>query len=53
MAYEIVGRVPKGTRIIVTRTRGLWGSMWSKAYTGISPNLTKVLLLSLWHILAN
>ena len=27
--------------------------MWSKAYTGTSPNLMKVLCLSIWYIIAN
>ena len=27
--------------------------MWGKAYTGISPNLTTVLLRSFWHIIVN
>jgi len=53
MAYEIVTRLPKETRIIVARTKGLWGSMWGKAYTGTSPNLTQVLVRSIWHIFAN
>lgn len=53
MAYEIIGMLDADTKVIVARTKWLWGSMWWKAYTGTSPNLTKVLLLSFWHILAN
>lgn len=53
MAYEIVSRMPEDARVIVARTRWLWGSMWGKAYTGDSPQLVKVLFLSLWHIVAN
>ena len=53
MAYELVSRLPKGTRIILARTTGLWGSLWSKAYTGTSPELTKVFLKSLWYMIAN
>lgn len=38
-AYMTVQAMPKGTRILAIRTRGLWGSIWSKAYQGDSPNL--------------
>lgn len=31
-AYATVRAMPKGTRILAIRTRGLWGSIWSKAY---------------------
>lgn len=53
MGYEIVWRISPDTRIITVRTRGLWGSMWWKAYTGKSPALMKVMLRSIWYILAN
>ncbi len=53
MAYEIVGMLDGDTKIIIARTKWLWGSMWGKAYTGTSPNLTAVLLRSFWHIIAN
>ena len=53
MAFEILSRLPKDTKIIVARTKGLWGSMWGKAYTGTSPDLMKVLTLSIWYIVAN
>ncbi len=53
MAFEIIKMLEGDTRIIMTRTKWLWGSMWSKAYTGTSPNLMKVLFLSFWHIIAN
>jgi acyl-CoA synthetase (AMP-forming)/AMP-acid ligase II/acyl carrier protein len=53
MAYEIVGMLEWDTRVIITRTRGLWGSMWSKAYTGDSPALISVLARSVWFLIAN
>lgn len=53
MAYELISRLPEGTKIIVARTTGLWWSLWSKAYTGTSPELTKVFLKSLWYMIAN
>lgn len=53
MAFEIVSRLPKDAKIIVARTKWLWGSIWGKAYTWESPKLMKVLLKSLWYIISN
>jgi acyl-CoA synthetase (AMP-forming)/AMP-acid ligase II/acyl carrier protein len=53
MAYEIVKMLDTDTRIIVTRTKWLWGSMWGKAYTGTSPALMRTLFASIWYIIAN
>jgi acyl-CoA synthetase (AMP-forming)/AMP-acid ligase II/1-acyl-sn-glycerol-3-phosphate acyltransferase/acyl carrier protein len=53
MAYEMVGMLTWDTRIIVTRTKWLWGSMWGKSYTGKSPELMKTLMKSIGYILAN
>ncbi|GAB0174954.1 MAG: hypothetical protein HHAS10_08330 [Candidatus Altimarinota bacterium] len=53
MAFEIVSRLPDDAKIIVARTKGLWGSIWGKAYTGESPKLMKVLTKSLWYIFSN
>lgn len=53
MAYEIVRMLEWDTRIIVVRTKWLWGSMWSKSYTGDSPKLISVILSSLTAIIAN
>lgn len=53
MAYEIVKMLEWETRIIVVRTKWLWGSMWGKSYTGNSPALTGVVLRSIWYIIAN
>ena len=52
-AYEVISTLPKNVRIIAVRTRGLWGSIWSKAYTGDSPSLFRTLLFAKWMILAN
>ena len=53
MAYEIVKMLEWDTRIIVVRTKWLWGSMWGKSYTWTSPALTGVILRSIWYIIAN
>jgi long-chain-fatty-acid--[acyl-carrier-protein] ligase len=53
MAYEIVGMLDADTRGVLLRTKGLWGSMWGKAYTGKSPEMIKTLAKSVWIILAN
>lgn len=52
-AYEVASNLPDSAKILVVRTRGLWGSVWSKAYTGESPSLGKVALFGLGAILAN
>ncbi|MGN6544256.1 MAG: AMP-binding protein [Aureliella sp.] len=40
-AYDIVGRVPE-LNIVLVRTRGVWGSMFSCAREGTVPNLAQV-----------
>lgn len=53
MAYEIISRLPDDTKVIVARTKGLWGSIWGKAYTGDSPKLMNVLFRSIKFIFLN
>lgn len=53
MAYELIQNLPKETKILLVRTRGLWGSMYSKAYHGRSPALGSNILLSCWYLIAN
>jgi 1-acyl-sn-glycerol-3-phosphate acyltransferase len=52
-AYHIVKRIPEGVQIIGVRITGLWGSMWSKAKTGKSPNFFVQLLKGTFYVLAN
>jgi len=40
-------------RIIGVRQHGLWGSIWSRAWWGKSPNFFKVFALSVFYVLAN
>ena len=37
LAYNICGDLPEGVRVIGVRTRGLWGSIWSRAGRKDSP----------------
>src|ERR1035437_3426766 len=37
-AHLLVTELPENTRVIGVRIRGLWGSMWSRAWIGNSPN---------------
>jgi len=37
LAYNICGDLPDGVRVIGVRTRGLWGSIWSRAGRSASP----------------
>lgn len=52
-AQIIVSKIPDDVTIIGVRTTGLWGSMWSKARTGKSPNFMILLLKGMFYILAN
>gem|GEM_PF-4310422 len=38
-AFEILKYAPKNVEILTIRTSGLWGSMWSKADSGQTPNM--------------
>lgn len=52
-AYHIVISMPETTQIIGVRIRGLWGSIFSKANTGRSPNIFKQLLKGAFFVIAN
>ncbi|MCK9639165.1 MAG: 1-acyl-sn-glycerol-3-phosphate acyltransferase [Prolixibacteraceae bacterium] len=52
-AYHIVAKLPEDVRVIGVRISGLWGSMWSKAKTGKSPNFFFQLLKGLFFVLLN
>jgi long-chain-fatty-acid--[acyl-carrier-protein] ligase len=49
---EILAAVPDAN-VVVVRTRGLWGSMFSFAQTGAAPKLTRTLLKGAGLLLAN
>ncbi|MEI6060806.1 MAG: lysophospholipid acyltransferase family protein [Bacteroidota bacterium] len=52
-AYHIVSTIPENVQIVGVRITGLWGSMWSKAKTGKSPDFIVQLLKGIFYILAN
>ena len=52
-AYRLVGELDENTRVIGVRQNGLWGSVWSRAWWGKSPNFFKVVALSGFYVLAN
>ncbi len=49
---DIVNAVPT-VQLVAVRTRGLWGSSFSFAFTGGQPNLVKALLRGIGVIIAN
>jgi 1-acyl-sn-glycerol-3-phosphate acyltransferase len=52
-AFHIVKALPGDVQIIGVRISGLWGSMWSKAKTGKSPDFFIQLLKGIFYVLAN
>jgi long-chain-fatty-acid--[acyl-carrier-protein] ligase len=52
-AFHIVDKIPDGVQIVGVRITGLWGSMFSKAKTGKSPNFFGQLLKGMLLVLAN
>ena len=52
-AYRLVKELDDSTRVIGVRQHGLWGSVWSRAWWGKSPDFFKVFALSIFYVLAN
>ena len=54
LAYNICRELPVGTRVIGVRTRGLWGSIWSRAGRDSSPKFVPTLVKSvlLWFLVS-
>ena len=52
-AYQTVQGLGKKTRVLLVRTRGLWGSIWSNAWTGETPSLVGGIVKGLFYLLAN
>ncbi len=52
LAWEICGDLPQNVRVVGVRTRGLWGSVWSRAGRDSSPPFVPTLLKSvlLWFL---
>ena len=52
-AFHIVKNLPENTRVIAVRTTGVWGSIFTKAYSGKWPKLIYNLWLWIYFLLAN
>ncbi len=52
-AHEIVKSLPDNVQIIGVRINGLWGSQWSKAWTGSSPNFALNVMKGILYTLCN
>ncbi len=52
-AYEMLKNMPDDVQVVGVRINGLWGSMWSKAYTGKSPNFIKSVLKGFVYAIGN
>ncbi len=52
-AYLLINDSTDDLRIIAVRINGLWGSMWSRAWIGVSPPFVKTLLKSVFLVFAN
>lgn len=52
-AFHIVKTIPEEVQIIGVRITGLWGSMFSKALSGKSPDFFLQLLKGIFYVVAN
>ena len=54
LAYNVCRELPDGVRVLGVRTRGLWGSIWSRKGRTSSPNFVLTLLkgVFLWFFVA-
>ncbi|MEA3318102.1 MAG: lysophospholipid acyltransferase family protein [Bacteroidota bacterium] len=52
-AYVVASTMPDNVEIIGARFRGLWGSMWSKAWDGTRPIFLKTFLKGIFYFFAN
>jgi len=52
-AWAVVNNLPDNTQVIGVRIHGLWGSMWSRAWTGKVPDFFKTFLKGVFYIFAN
>ena len=48
LAYNICGDLPEGVHVIGVRTRGLWGSIWSRAGRSDSPSFVPTFIKSVF-----
>ena len=48
LAYNICGDLPQGVHVLGVRTRGLWGSIWSRAGRSDSPAFVPTFIKSVF-----
>ena len=48
LAYNMCGDLPEGVRVIGVRTRGLWGSIWSRKGRKASPSFVPTFIKSVF-----
>ena len=48
LAYNICGDLPQGVHVLGVRTRGLWGSIWSRAGRSDSPSFVPTFVKSVF-----
>lgn len=52
-AWAVANNLPENTQVIGVRIHGLWGSMWSRAWTGSVPDFFKTFLKGVFYTFAN
>ena len=52
-AWAIVNALPEDVQVVGVRISGLWGSMWSRAWIGKSPNVEVTALKAIFYVIAN
>jgi len=51
-AFRLTSELPEHIKLIGVRISGLWGSRWSRAHTGKTPDFVNVFLKSLGYLLS-
>jgi len=52
-AFSVTSHLPDNTKVVGVRIKGLWGSMWSKAWNGKRPNFLTTYLIAIILFFAN
>lgn len=51
--YQIVQHLPENTKVLWIKTRGLWWSIWSRAWDNSETGFWKAYLKCIWYVFAN
>lgn len=52
-AHSMTSKLPGNVKVLGVRITGMWGSMWSKAWTGKTPKFLPYFLLGIFYFFAN